>query len=71
MIDEFILSLIEKVPSGAFGMFVLFAIIAVALAALGKGADMLVDEAVTLSYKWGVPKMLIGATIVSLGTTLP
>ncbi len=32
---------------------------------------MLVDEAVSLSVSWGVPKMLIGATIVSLGTTLP
>jgi len=26
---------------------------------------------VSLSVKWGVPKMLIGATIVSVGTTLP
>ena len=32
---------------------------------------MLVDEAVALSVKWGIPKILIGATIVSLGTTLP
>lgn len=38
---------------------------------LGKGANMLVDEAVSLSIRWGVPKMIIGATIVSLGTTLP
>ncbi|MDC7243123.1 MAG: calcium/sodium antiporter [Pleomorphochaeta sp.] len=71
MIDELILHIVNMVPSGALGMFILFAIIAVSLGTLGKGADMLVDEAVTLSYKWGVPKMLIGATIVSLGTTLP
>ncbi len=32
---------------------------------------MLVDEAVTLSVRWGIPKVVIGATIVSLGTTLP
>lgn len=38
---------------------------------LGKGADILVDEAVSLSVHWGIPKMIIGATIVSLGTTLP
>ncbi|MFW6294073.1 MAG: sodium:calcium antiporter [Spirochaetota bacterium] len=50
---------------------VLFLIIAASLAVLVKGADLLVDEAVSLSVKWGVPKMLIGATIVSLGTTLP
>jgi cation:H+ antiporter len=49
----------------------LFLIIAGSLALLVKGADILVDHAVALSVKWGVPKMLIGATIVSLGTTLP
>jgi cation:H+ antiporter len=49
----------------------LFLIIAGSLAVLVKGADLLVDEAVSLSVSWGVPKMLIGATIVSLGTTLP
>jgi cation:H+ antiporter len=38
---------------------------------LGKGADILIDEAVVLSNHWGVPKVLIGATIVSLGTTTP
>ncbi len=46
-------------------------VIAGALAVIVKGADLLVDEAVALSVTWGVPKMLIGATIVSLGTTLP
>ena len=50
---------------------VLFIIIAATLYVLGKGADILVDEAVSLSVRWGIPKLLIGATIVSLGTTLP
>lgn len=49
----------------------LFAIIAVSLVVLARGADILVGEAVTLSIRWGVPTLLIGATIVSLGTTLP
>jgi cation:H+ antiporter len=49
----------------------LFLLIAVMLYLLGKGADVLIDEAVTLSDHWGVPKVLIGATIVSLGTTTP
>ena len=49
----------------------LFVIIAVTLYLLGKGADMLVAQAVTLSTRWGVPQTLIGATIVSLGTTTP
>lgn len=38
---------------------------------LSKGADILVEEAVALSLRWGIPTVLIGATIVSLGTTLP
>lgn len=49
----------------------LFVIIAITLYTLSKGADLLVDEAVVLSEEMGVSKMIIGATIVSLGTTLP
>ncbi|MEC9258706.1 MAG: sodium:calcium antiporter, partial [Candidatus Poribacteria bacterium] len=49
----------------------LFLVIVGTLLTVGKGADILVEEAVDLSEKWGVPKVLIGATIVSLGTTLP
>ncbi len=45
--------------------------IVVSLAVLAKGADILVDQAVSLSNRLGVPKMLIGATVVSVGTTLP
>ncbi|MGL4982056.1 MAG: sodium:calcium antiporter, partial [Treponemataceae bacterium] len=69
MIDQFLFNSIQSIPSGAVGFFVLFAIIAVTLAVLGKGADILVDQAVALSIRWGIPKMLIGATVVSLGTT--
>lgn len=54
-----------------FSLISLLVLIAVSLYTLGKGADLLVDEAVTLSVKSGIPKMIIGATIVSLGTTLP
>lgn len=50
---------------------VLLGIMAVSLYALSRGADWLVQEAVMLSRRWGVPKLLIGATVVSLGTTLP
>jgi cation:H+ antiporter len=49
----------------------LFLLIAIMLYLLSKGTDMLIDEAVTLSNCWGVPKILIGATGVSLGTTTP
>ena len=64
--EEFIVSLVEGLP-----IAVLFIIIFAVLYTLGKGADLLVDEAVTLSVKWGIPKVLIGATIVSLGTPMP
>lgn len=54
-----------------FNTLILLVIIAAMLWTLGKGADILVDEAVSLSIHLGIPKMVIGATIVSLGTTLP
>lgn len=41
------------------------------LALLGKAADELVGQAVILSERSGLPKIVIGATIVSLGTTAP
>ena len=66
MIEAFLLRFMQGVP-----LVALILIIAVMIYLLAKGADILVDEAVTLSAQWGVPKMLIGATIVSLGTTLP
>ena len=55
----------------SFSTVVLLTIIAAMLYTLSKGADILVDEAVSLSLHLGIPKMIIGATIVSLGTTLP
>ncbi|MCR1897419.1 calcium/sodium antiporter [Irregularibacter muris] len=55
----------------SFPTLVLVLIICAMLYILGKGADILVDEAVSLSLQWGVPKTIVGATIVSLGTTLP
>jgi cation:H+ antiporter len=44
---------------------------AILLFLLARGADILVDQAVILSGRSGVPKLVIGATIVSLGTTTP
>jgi cation:H+ antiporter len=64
--EVWIQSLVQPLP--IWGLFI---IIAAFLYTLAKGADILVVEAVTLSIRWGVPPLLIGATIVSLGTTLP
>ncbi|MFW6260178.1 MAG: calcium/sodium antiporter [Spirochaetota bacterium] len=49
----------------------LVAIIAASVFLLSKGADILVSEAVALSRSFKVSPVIIGATIVSLGTTTP
>lgn len=41
------------------------------LAFLIKGGDMFVDSAVSIAKRFNLPELLIGATIVSIGTTLP
>ncbi len=64
--DAWIAGIVVQLP-----LIVLFTIIAASLAVLVRGADILADEAVSLSVRWGVPKILIGATIVSIATTLP
>ena len=64
--EEFIHSFLMDLPT----IFIVF-IIAFTLYTLSKGADILVDEAVSLSLHLGISKVIIGATIVSLGTTLP
>ncbi len=61
---------LEHFVSGLHGGW-LAALILVSLAVLGKAADWLVDEAVALSERSHIPKVVIGATIVSLGTTTP
>jgi cation:H+ antiporter len=50
---------------------VLLVVVAVSLAVLAKLADIVVEEAVVLSERSGIPKVVVGATIVSLGTTAP
>ena len=49
----------------------LFLLIGATIAVLAKSADWLVNEAVFLSLRWKLPKAVIGATVVSLGTTMP
>ena len=49
----------------------LLLIIAVCIVLLSKGADWMIDGVVDLAERTGLPKIVIGATVVSLGTTLP
>ena len=53
---------------GIAGSIVLFAI---GFIALIKGGDWFVDGSVGIAKKFRIPELLIGATVVSIGTTLP
>lgn len=53
---------------GIIGSIILFAI---GFAALIKGGDWFVDGSVGIAKKFHIPELLIGATVVSIGTTLP
>lgn len=41
------------------------------LVLLIKGGDWFVDGSVGVAHRFGVPELIIGATVVSIGTTLP
>jgi cation:H+ antiporter len=61
-------------PSGWFAdqaMWVLIVVAVLGMAIVIKGADWLVEGAAGLAGRLGMPKIVIGATIVSLGTTSP
>jgi len=67
LIDE---SLLASIFS-EFPLWALLAVIALVIALLSKGAGWLIDGAVSLALKTRLPKIVIGATILSLGTTAP
>lgn len=56
---------------GDQSMLVLLLVIVACIALLSKGADWMIDGVVDLACRTGMPKIVIGATVVSLGTTLP
>ena len=47
------------------------ALFAVGLVLLIKGGDWFVDSATGIAKRFHVPEIIIGATVVSIGTTLP
>ena len=63
---EYLDALIAVWPSWA-----LLAMLVASILVLGKAADVLVEDAVAISLQWGLPSAVVGATIVSLGTTMP
>ena len=44
---------------------------AIGLIMLIKGGDWFVDGATGIAHRFHIPEILIGATVVSIGTTLP
>ena len=52
-------------------IFLIIVWLVVGLVLLIKSADFFVNAAVKIAEISGIPKMIIGATIVSLATTLP
>jgi len=52
-------------------LFIVLSVLALSLIILSKAADSLVDNAAKLSKALGLSQLIIGATIVSLGTVLP
>lgn len=72
--EQLLQSFIDNLPwesAAAIAWITLFGMIALCLLVLAKGADWLVKEAVVLSERSGISKVVIGATVVSLGTTTP
>jgi len=63
-------TLLQGVVAGQ-SILVLVVIIMICIAMLSLGADWMIDGVVDLAERTGLPKIVIGATVVSLGTTLP
>ena len=63
-----LLSWYQGLPNTLWGSLLLFAI---GLILLIKGGDWFVDSATVIAKKFHVPEIIIGATVVSIGTTLP
>jgi cation:H+ antiporter len=65
--DETLLQgLVHELP-----LIPLIGVMVVCIVVLSKGADWMVDGVVNMAVRTGLPKIVIGATIVSLGTTTP
>ncbi len=61
---------LSNLMAGAPTLLLLVSII-ICIVILSKGADWMVDGVVGLATRTGLPKIVIGATIISLGTTMP
>ena len=67
MIEQF-LNWYNNLTNNVWGALLLFVLGVILLV---KGGDWFVDSAVSIAKKFHVPEIVIGATVVSIGTTLP
>jgi len=67
MLDQFF-AWYNGLTNGLWGSLLLFA---AGVILLIKGGDWFVDSAVGIAKRFRVPEIIIGATVVSIGTTLP
>lgn len=67
MLEQF-LTWYNGLTDGLWGSLLLFA---VGVVLLIEGGDWFVDSAVGIAKRFRVPEIIIGATVVSIGTTLP
>jgi cation:H+ antiporter len=64
--ERFLSELMQGFPT-----ILLAVVIGLCILLLSKGADWMIDGVVHLARRTGLPRIVIGATIVSLGTTMP
>jgi len=64
------ITVLHNLMAGGGALFLLLLIV-ICIAVLSKGADWMIDGVVALAERTGLPKIVIGATIISLGTTMP
>ncbi len=53
------------------GLLISFALLIAGFVALAKGSDWFVDGAVGIAMRFGIPQLVIGLTIVAMGTSAP
>ncbi len=56
---------------GDLSLITLLILIAVCIFVLSYGADKMIDGIVSLALRTGIPTIVIGATVISIGTTMP
>lgn len=62
---------IEGVPEKPYRLPLAIALTIAGLIGLAWGADLLVDGSTTIARRFGIPEVVIGLTLVAVGTSLP